>query len=337
MEVIDVYDVANDEWYQQPTKDGPGARTRGCAVVAPAEDSSSFNIYYYGGYEGLDSTDDFYDDVWVLSLPSFTWTELSKGTPSHARAGHKCFMPYPDQMMVFGGYKALQGMSLACLEQPVAIYNLSSGEWMDSYHPDEHGDYAVPDKVLDKIGGDATGGATATTPATSGWVDDGLEDLFSVSYDMDKITTWGPYTPKESGSGRPELPGDDNNDDDGGGGGSGLPSWVAPVLGVILGLMLVTAAIVVFCLWRRRKIFKNRPFDDGTEDAGSRILSWMRGQPTDKAATTTTSEGTPGTPTMTESKAAALTSTSGSPRPDYHGGELAGTPIAELDGEFKPL
>ncbi|KAJ2987418.1 hypothetical protein NUW58_g4518 [Xylaria curta] len=46
---IDVYDVASGKWYQQPTIDAPPQLAMGCAVVAPARDSSSYNIYYYGG------------------------------------------------------------------------------------------------------------------------------------------------------------------------------------------------------------------------------------------------------------------------------------------------
>lgn len=333
MSTIDIYDIANKKWYQQKTKDGPGARTRGCAVVAPASDYSSFNIYYYGGYEALNLVDSFYDEVWVLSLPSFTWTLLNEGEDIHARAGHKCFMPYPDQMMVFGGDTSLPGYVKRCLDGgPIVIFNLTSGEWMDSYHPDRHSEYGVPSKVRDTIGGDASGGATLTTPSPSGWATDALGKIFSSSYDMDKITTWGPYKAAETESGRPDAP-DDNSDD--GGGGGGLPSWVAPVLGVVLGLMVVTAAIVIFCLWRRRKIFKNRSSDYGSEDAGNRILSWIRGQPTEKAPTVTTSEDTPMSPEMGEAKAvgvAASVSSPTSPRPEHH--EMAGTPIAELDGRL---
>lgn len=333
MRTIDIYDIANDEWYKQETEDGPGARTRGCAVVAAASDYSSFNIYYYGGFDGLNIIDPFYDDVWVLSLPSFTWTRLNNGTDSHARAGHKCFMPYPDQMMVFGGDTAHPGRGKGCLENgPIVLFNLSSGEWLDSYHPEEYGDYSVPDKVVQAIGGDGAGGATLTTPVPSGWATDALEDLFSSSYDTDKITTWGPYPAVETDEGRPEVPSDNDEDGGGGGGGGGLPKWVAPVLGVVLGLMAVTASIVIFCLWRRRKILSSGSTDYGTEDPGRRILSWIKGQPTEKAATVTTSEDAPMSPDMAEAKAVAQVSSPASPRHDHH--EMAGTPIAELDGTF---
>ncbi|KAF5019644.1 hypothetical protein F66182_8348 [Fusarium sp. NRRL 66182] len=305
MQTIDVYDIANDEWYKQETKDGPGTRTRGCAVVASASDRSSFNIFYYGGFDGINAMDPFSDEVWALSLPSFTWTQINEGKAIHARVGHKCFMPYPDQMLVFGGYTPQAGRAITCLDQgPIVNFNLTSGEWVDGYDPDEFSDYGVHEKIQSQIGGNAAGGATATAPA-DGWSTSALGDIFDTQYDTDKIETYWPYG-KATSTGRPELGNDDDsNNDDGGSGGSGLPKWVAPVLGVVLGLMLVTGILVVFCLWRRRKIFRNRSSDYGTEDPGSRIRSWIRGQNNEKAPTVTTDEtpASPGTEIISTARA----------------------------------
>ncbi|KAM0432817.1 hypothetical protein ACHAPT_004519 [Fusarium lateritium] len=305
METIDVYDVDGKKWYKQATKDGPGALTRGCAVVAPASDGSSFNIYWYGGYDGLHPMEPFNDAVWALSIPSFTWTQINKGKSLHARAGHKCFMPYPDQMMVFGGYTSQSGEALTCLEKgPVLNFNLTSGQWLESYDPAEFSDYGVHEAIQSKIGGNAAGGATATAPA-DGWATSALGKVFDTKYDMKKINTYWPYG-KTAATGRPNVPndGNDGDDDNGGGGGSGLPKWVAPVLGVVLGLMFVTGVLVVFCIWHRRRIFRNRSSDYGTEDPGSRIRSWIRGQGAEKATTVTTSDDTPTSPEMEEATAA---------------------------------
>lgn len=299
MKVIDVYDIAGDKWYKQPTEDGPGPLTRGCAVVAVASDRSSFNIYYYGGFDGVNFDEPYSDEVWVLSLPSFTWTKVNEGKSLHARAGHRCFKPYDDQMMVFGGDTSRDGSSIKCLDGgPIVTFNLSSAEWMDEYHPDKYDDYAVPTKVSDKIGGDGAGAATMVQPSPS-WATRALGEVFGESYDMKKITTWGPYNATES-TDRPTLPNDE--DDDGGGGGGGLPSWVAPVLGVIIGLIVLITALVLFCLWKRRGLFKNRSTGSSTEDGRKRIMTWMRGhqagQPGEKAVTMTTTEETPGSPNM---------------------------------------
>ncbi|KAH7167771.1 hypothetical protein DER46DRAFT_297560 [Fusarium sp. MPI-SDFR-AT-0072] len=338
MQTIDVYDIDSKKWYKQETKDGPGTRTRGCAVVATASDRSSFNIFYYGGFDGIHPLDAYSDDVWVLSLPSFTWIKINEGKSLHARAGHKCFMPYPDQMLVFGGYTSQAGSSITCLDQgPIVNFNVTSGQWLDGYDPDEYSDYGVHEKIHSEIGGDAKGGATATAPA-DGWSTSALEDIFGTKYDTKKIKEYWPYT-KAVSTGRPRLDSGDNNDDDNKSGGSGLPNWVAPVLGVVLGLMFVTGILVVFCLWRRRKIFKNRSSDDGTEDPGSRIRSWIRGQHNEKAPTVTTDETptSPGTEVASTARFVGL-SPSPSDTPAYPASpaEVADTQIHEMPDTSRP-
>ncbi|KAF4450892.1 hypothetical protein F53441_6031 [Fusarium austroafricanum] len=341
MQTIDIYDIESKSWYQQETKDGPGTRTRGCAVVATASDRSSFNIFYYGGFDGIHPLESFSDDVWVLSLPSFTWIKINEGKSLHSRAGHKCFMPYPDQMLVFGGYTSLAGNSISCLDKgPIVNFNVTSGQWLEGYDPDEYGDYGVHEKIHSEIGGNAAGGATATAPA-DGWSTSALKDIFDTKYDMKKIRDYWPYN-KAVSTGRPRLDsgGDSSDDNNKSGGGSGLPNWVAPVLGVVLGLMFVTGALVIFCLWRRRKIFKNRSSDDGTEDPGSRIRSWIRGQHNEKAPTVTTDE----TPTSPGTEVASTTRFVGlSPSPAVDTpvspaspAEVADTQIHEMADTSRP-
>ncbi|KAM0328248.1 hypothetical protein ACHAQA_005657 [Verticillium albo-atrum] len=349
MRVIDVYDIANATWYRQPSEGAPTASARGCAVLASAQDYSSHNIYYYGGYPGVDPTKDFSDEVWVLSLPSFTWTRVTETRPdsaqtgnSFARAGHKCFKPYSDQMMTFGGITPLTGQSLACLrgDSIIQVYNLSSAEWMDAYDPQEYSDYIVPSAVLSVIGGDPTGSATATTPVASGWVDDALADVFDTKYDVDKITAWSPY-PVATSSSRPTVPDDGNDDSDengGGGGGGGTPKWVAPVLGVVLSLVFLTALLVAFCLWRKRRHLRRGDYSAAsTDENGMRILSWMRGQQSVAKEPTITTEETKSNPDMAEAAR--------SPAAPYvvapvayqsHHAELDNTAIAELPDTSRP-
>ncbi|UKZ59590.1 uncharacterized protein TrAtP1_000891 [Trichoderma atroviride] len=311
--------------HKQP-QGGPSTRARGCAVVATASDSSSFNIYYYGGYDGIHVTEPFHDDVWVLSLPSFTWTQINNGTESHARAGHKCFTPYPDQLMIFGGYPPLTGTIAKpnCLEVgPVVIFNLTSGEWMDSYDPTKYGDYGVPEKVQAVIGGNASGGATATKPASPGWATAALGKVFATPYDQKKITPYWPYPAAQTTTSPAEpttKPTSKSN---------GLPSWVGPVLGVILGLIALTCVIVLFCLWRRRKSLKNRSSTNTSEEAGLRILSWIRGQPHSHKAATETTEEVPTSPEMREYLHPSYTPSASASVPPLHH-EMDDTQLVEL-------
>lgn len=293
MSTIDVFDVANEKWYRQPTTgDNPGQLTRGCAVVAPAQDQSSFNIYYYGGFKGLNNRDLFNDDVWVLSVPSFTWTKLTS-SGSSGRAGHKCFMPYPDQMLVLGGYTSSPATGPpTCVPEFVRVFNLTTGTWLSAYDPDpaKHGSYGVPEAVHKTIGGTATGGATARAPS-DGWASEDLGKVFDTKYTT-KIATYYPYASEpQSNNTNPTSPESGDKDDEKKSGG--VPSWLPPVLGVVLGLMLLTIIAVLVLLWRRRRILRGGTSVAETEDTnGYRIMSWMRGQQhaTEKAPTVTTSD-----------------------------------------------
>lgn len=274
------------KWYRQPTTGGPGQITRGCAVVARAQDGSSFNIYYYGGYDGLHQGQAFSDDVWVLSLPSFTWVKLASSTVE-GRAGHKCVMPYPDQMLVIGGYPSFQGAVPGCLQETIRVFSLSTGKWLDRYDPALYSNYTVPSAVRDKIGGSGTGGATATSPSPS-WGATELAGIFGSQYPMSKITTYYPYAsvgPTNNTNPNAPVPTVESS-------GGGVPSYLPPVLGVVLGLVFLTMVAVLILLWRRRRLLRRggTMSEAGTEDSnGNRITSWLRGQPSEvKAPTVTT-------------------------------------------------
>ncbi|RYP58251.1 hypothetical protein DL769_009044 [Monosporascus sp. CRB-8-3] len=282
MATIDIYDIAKEKWYQQPTVAGPTQLTQGCAVVGVAQDYSSYNIYYYGGYDGINSQGDFNDDVWILSLPSFMWMKVASGEPAHGRAGHKCVKPYPDQMVVIGGATAGKTNNLDCVQDNIMLnFNLTDGQWLDTYDPDIWSSYGVPQMIHLMIGGDYNGGATMTTPTPTGWADQELASVFATPYETSKLTNYYPYA----------RDGDDASRQDSGGGG-GTPSWVAPVVGVIVGLTVIMTLIVGILLYRRRKMLRGgitNPSD--TDEQGNRVLSWIRG--TSEKAPTVTTEDTP--------------------------------------------
>lgn len=279
MTTIDVYDIANKAWYTQSTTgEGPGQLTEGCTVMQPAPDYSSFNIYWYGGYNGLNLTDDsaWNDAVWVLSIPSFTWKQVSEARSGKARAGHKCVMPYPDQMLVIGGDTAQSGgNTYECLTDIVQLFNVSSATWLDSYDPAVWSNYSVPSVIYEAIGGDKSGGATATKP--SNWDDSALGSVFQVAYATSKITTYYPYTAAattSSGSSPTSPTGSSTS------GGSSVPTFLPPLLGVLLGLIFIAFVAVGIVLWRRRRLLKkNGGVSVASENEhGGRIMSWINGQ-----------------------------------------------------------
>ena len=139
-------------YMQQTSGDIPPQLTLFCSVVAAAADNSSYNIYIYGGYDGIDSSHTTYDDVYVLSIPSFTWVKVYSGTSTHGRSGHKCVQVYPDQMFVLGGIH--RGDPTICLEGGIVeVFNLNTLTFQDSYSPATWSKYQVPSLVTAQIGG----------------------------------------------------------------------------------------------------------------------------------------------------------------------------------------
>ncbi|RHZ56808.1 hypothetical protein CDV55_105437 [Aspergillus turcosus] len=260
METVSVYDVSGDKWYlQNTTGDIPPQLTQFCSVYASSPDGSSHNIYIYGGYDGLNTQNTPSDDVYVLSLPSFSWIKLYSGNSTHGRSGHRCVKPYPDQMLVLGGVHL---DPTYCLDGGVIqVFNLNTGKFQNSYNPKVWSDYEVPDLVTAIIGGDSKGGATKVSPTS--WTNSSLADVFNTKYTK-TISTWYPYNSTTISS--PTIvPIPDK--------GSSFPSWAGAIIGVILGLLLITAAVIFWCLRRRRKLHESQSTSE--QSAGSWILRWM--------------------------------------------------------------
>jgi hypothetical protein len=296
MSTVSVYDIESRSWFSQTTSGTPPTTglARGCTVVASAQDYSSHNIYWYGGFEGTDVTQTYSDDVYVLSVPSFMWKKVYSGTNTHGRAGHWCVKPYPDQMFVIGGYPAYTtGNTLTCLENNniVQVFNLSSATWMTSYDPAVWSNYSVPAAIVQMIGGTGAGGATQLGPSSpAAWSSNTLQTIFSTAYDPTKIKNWYPYALTQTNITTPPITPTPTSAPS-----SSLPSWVAPVLGTVLGLVGISAIVVCILLWRRRRYFQRNGTLTETSDMNRyRIMSWVRSA--NGKAPTVTSDEMPSSP-----------------------------------------
>ncbi|KAN0084658.1 hypothetical protein V8E54_001125 [Elaphomyces granulatus] len=140
-----IYDVANNQWYMQQTSgDIPPQLTLFCSVMAAAAD---------GGYDGIRSSRSTSDDVYVLSIPSFTWVKVYAGTSTHGRNGHKCLKVHLDQMFVLGGLHDREYIGV-CLEGGIVqVFNLNTLKFQDSYSLTTWSGYNVPSLVTAQIGG----------------------------------------------------------------------------------------------------------------------------------------------------------------------------------------
>ena len=117
--------------------------------------------YIHGGYDPVQSI--LYDDVYVLSLPSFTWTQVWSGPGG--RFGHSCNTAGKRQMLRTGGaldagmYAVETSGQLPNLttmqcdpREGVALFDLTAltwGSFYNAYAPE----YQLPQKIVDVVGG----------------------------------------------------------------------------------------------------------------------------------------------------------------------------------------
>lgn len=238
MDIIDVLDInstyngGDGTWYtQQATGDIPPSRTQFCAVVAAAPDNSSYNIYVYGGQA---SSTDLFDDIYVLSLPSFIWTKVYEASIPIPRYGHTCHLVGRRQMLTVGGSGSTAFNSCDWETKGVAIYDMTDLVWgseFDYYAPD----YGVPALVTANIGGNSNGSANVTQPV-GGFTAPGLAALFKER--LQGNTTSGNLTPGNSTTETSH-------------GGSG-----AKKAGIITG-SVVGSIVVILILWLAWRAFQS--------------------------------------------------------------------------------
>jgi hypothetical protein len=266
MNVIDVYDIAASTWYKQSTSGPtPEIRVNPCAVALSAADGSSTQVYMYGGQNLLPYGEQIqYDDVWILTIPSFTWIKVDtsdQSTPP-ARAGHTCHV-WNSQMVVVGGYV---GQDLSCDSPGIYVFNTSALAWQNDYFTlsDEDGDnlnrqpaqrkdasalqgsygYMVPAKVQSVIGGNAVGSATITAPAQTplgGPMATGSAITYTVTGSDGSVVTETSAPTTQTGSSSS---------------GSSGPNTGAIIAGVLAGVFGALAIYLGFCAWLYRKQLK---------------------------------------------------------------------------------
>ncbi|KAK0635964.1 hypothetical protein B0T17DRAFT_65149 [Bombardia bombarda] len=190
---IYVYDIESHTWWAQDASgDAPANRGTVCTAVSMSEDGESIHITTYGGWSFLKAR--AYEDVFVLSIPSFRWTDVSKVTNRNnadITAGGTnigrdslqdgCQTYRGSQMVLLGGsvrdgYKFEGGVCTADY-QPVRVLDLSKYEWKTEL--DTTATYQVPPVIYNVIGGGPTGGATVKAP-DFGWADPTLASLITM-------------------------------------------------------------------------------------------------------------------------------------------------------------
>jgi hypothetical protein len=256
--LIDVFDIASSKWHKQfTTGTSPPIRVNPCTVAASAADGSSTNVYMYGGQNLVPAGEQIqYDDIWILTVPSFTWIQVDQSGQSKPppRAGHTCHI-WDAQMVVVGGYV---GQNISCDSPGIYVFDASELKWANQFTALSGGNdlnqqkaqsqnkaglsgsygYQVPAAVQSVIGGQATGGATVTAPAvapTDGPLATGKPIIYTVTGPGGATVTETAYP---------------------GGGGSAVssgPNIAAIIAGVVAGVLLLVACYLGFCAYVYRR------------------------------------------------------------------------------------
>ena len=267
MNVIDIYDIASSSWYRQSTSGPyPTLRVNPCAVAASAADGSSTNIYMYGGQNLIPYMNQTqFGDMWILTVPSFTWVQVDTTGQSvpMARVGHTCNI-WDGQIVVVGGYNT--DLAGGC-DSGFYVFDASNLKWQNKFNAISGSDpqnqqlpqnsdpnalggsygYQVPLAIQSVIGGKGSGGATITAPAqaaTAGPLATGKPVTYTVTESNGAIVT-ETSNPTSSTSSKP---------------GNSGPNIGAIVAGVVAGCFAILAAYLGFCTWvyrRQLALYKN--------------------------------------------------------------------------------
>jgi len=163
MSNVRVYDIASRTWKTQKatSKDGdsPRGRMDFCAVAMSAQDHSSHQIYFYGGYPDGPGTRLPLDDVWVLTLPSFQFIRVGNSVEA-TRISGTCAVISPQYLLAYRGRSFVEGeQDLESFNSlgnaSLALLDLTDLEWKTEYIPTNTSMvYRVPQKIIEMIGGE---------------------------------------------------------------------------------------------------------------------------------------------------------------------------------------
>jgi hypothetical protein len=250
-----VYDSGTNSWYSQSTTADEGtsgyppSRVAFCAVGASAPDNSSHNIYVYGGESEESDSKEAFDDMWILSIPSFRW--LSVNVSSVPKKDLACTTVGERYMLTYGGMTGgwtYSGSEEDCDQENnygIRLFDLNNLEWASHYDgpATSNGGYAVPTVVYKAVGGDGKGGATQTAPQ-SGFDTPALSTLFRSSA---------------------TSPADTNTD-------TPKPSHIGAIVGGVLGGLVGLALILGAVLWFLRRLKTKAKTDRDAPYAGAAYM-----------------------------------------------------------------
>lgn len=244
---IKIYDVKSGNWYEQATTGTPPeARITFCAVAAHSD--SSMEIFIHGGFGGFTTL--AYDDIYVLSLPSFSWYKADYA-PGIGRTLHTC-NAHNGNMIVIGGTSNdaswITGNDVTGTQSykdpwpwGLGVFDMSKMEWASEFNP-SLGPYTTPNMVRAGIV------ANGSEPAT--WSSSDLQQVFQ-------------HTTLSQSSGSSNSSSGSSSSPSAAGGSSTTTSSSSTLsAGAIAGIAIGAVAIILIVLggllWLRRSKRRSR-------------------------------------------------------------------------------
>ena len=204
-----------------------------------------------------------FDDVYILTIPSFQWIKLWPDANDSAATGQQyghhsltCNVISNAQMLIMGGTFPLASDHCDAPDQ-FGTHNLDLGEQNAEKAPwklfvSNLTTYAVPDPIINIVGGSAGGGATKTVPA------DGFSSNPDLKVLMTRRASIANRTPTRA------IPGPTSNAE----GDAGHPVSTGAIAGIAVGGAAVLAAAVLGCCWFVRRHRRRRAGTAATPPVG---------------------------------------------------------------------
>ena len=165
--MIKIYSISGSNWFTQfipPGDPVPPPRFAFCTAVKSASDGSSHQIYIMGGLEASTLINakegPTAKTIWVLSIPSFQWTQLpytSKTTAADpsGRISPKCQAIGEHYIFYYGGRNTSSYSGAVTCDKKANtafLFDINALTWTDTFTPNE-GKYEIPSQVIELIGG----------------------------------------------------------------------------------------------------------------------------------------------------------------------------------------
>lgn len=248
-DTVQILDPATGTWYEQATTgSAPQDRVEFCMTGA-ASSNDTYEIVVYAGWDNvLGSTAIPWDDLYVLSLPSFHWFQASYEA-LHPRHGLTCEHVGGGQILAVGGVDTTQVASnefKGCFQttdnhpQGLAVFDLGSMSFTNSYQRNK--------TVYDQSS--AVKSYYEGSERMADFTNAALKQVFSVqNFTAAATTTAGDDA--TSGSASASTSGGENG---GSGSSSSSSSSAGPIAGGVVGGVALAGIVVgaVFYFLRRR-------------------------------------------------------------------------------------